>query len=128
MKAVFRKGHITGLSHDPPPDCGCPASPEPEPAAALPPPPDPVVPLPAAGDAKPAAPVVTLEAPFVYRADPGIPDPPVIAIVHLRDIAPALALAPTVLPPSSRSGTRAGPQPPKTVLGRIRSFFATLFK
>ena len=171
---VFRKGKVSDISRDVPPDCGCPALPEVKRADAEPSPqrragaeaePSKTVaeskaPVPAAvnpaadiapckvepetgeakpcGDAQPAGlsamtPAVEVETPFVFHADPGIPDPPMIAAVRLSDRGQLLAFQPVVLPPDAtkvgyakRESAKA--EPSKGFMGRVRSFFAAIFK
>jgi hypothetical protein len=74
-----------------------------------------------------------VESPFVFHADPAVPDPPVIANVRLSDRGRVLAFQPVVLPPSgtkvaasNREGAK--PQPAKNFMARVRSFFSGLFK
>jgi hypothetical protein len=179
---VFRKGKVTDVSREVPPDCGCPAPPEvrraetepsqrrrgdteePKAKLAAAPPNDQVAPVvagpavadippckvepagattpaPPCGEPQPASlaaltPGAEVETPFVFHADPAVPDPPVIANVRLGDRGRMIALQPIVLPPqadntkvaATESGNSAKLPAPKTFLGKVRSFFATLFK
>jgi hypothetical protein len=171
---VFRKGKVSDISRDVPPDCGCPALPEVKRAEAMPPTPTPAAPVPPRAEAdarKPnlaaslevAKPIETckvvppgsdaktptcaetppamaltpapveVESPFVFHADPAVPDPPVIANVRLSDRGRALAFQPLVLPPESTKVAYAKresrkPQPSKGFMSRMKSFFAAMFK
>ena len=90
------------------------------------------------GDGQPlalsaTAPAVEVESPFVFHADPGIPDPPMIASVRLNDRGRVLAFQPVVLPPdvtkvgyAKRESAKA--EPSKGFMARMRSFFASMFK
>ena len=74
-----------------------------------------------------------VESPFVFRADPAVPDPPVIANVRLSDRGKLLVFQPVVLPPpgtkvAASNREAAKPQPPKNFMARVRSFFSGLFK
>ena len=209
-EVVFRRGHIAEVSHDLPPDCGCPAeapavnrtandvpavapansasttAPAPatsarvapqQPAAhpALVPDATPANMPPAlqpdavpanvppaatasqvptvAGTSEPAATApppsrpnqlhVEVDAPFVFRGDDPGPPPLVIAQVRLSDRAAPLLFDPIVHPPvahppvaeaavPSSPGeaaiSAAKPLPRKAFFGRLRSFFAALFR
>lgn len=79
-------------------------------------------------------PNVEVESPFVFHADPSVPDPPTIANVRLSDRGQVLAFQPVVLPPgagktaAASNRENAKPQPTKNFVARMRSFFAALFK
>lgn len=151
---VFRKGRVANLSRDVPPDCGCPVLPEVKRAQAEAAPQrrgdaeendnpkaastemSAASSIESASTAKPGgspAPV-EVESPFVFHADPAVPDPPVIANVRLSDRGRMLAFQPVVLPPdptkvaASSNREPAKPQSPKNFLARVRSFFAAIFK
>ena len=154
---VFRKGRVADPSHDVPPDCGCPVLPDVKRAEAEPSPrrrgdaeekgqrastemavaSAPAAPTPPTLTSKPAGDApVEVESPFVFHADPSVPDPPQLTTVRLTDRGKVLAFQPVVLPPegtkvetSGSSGQESAKlQPPKTFLGKVRSFFATIFK
>src|SRR5512133_3257119 len=121
---VFRKGRVANLSREVPPDCGCPVLPEVKRADGMPSVPTPGASTQRRGDAEKqedqrtsasaatasasaeltaqpsgSAPV-EVESPFVFHADPAVPDPPVIANVRLSDRGQVLAFHPVVLPPA----------------------------
>ena len=148
---VFRKGHVADPSKDVPPDCGCPVLPEVKRAEAEPSPrrrgdaeeQDQKTEATSAVSSKPAeaalvakpqgsAPV-EVDSPFVFHADPAVPDPPVLTTVRLSDRWKVLAFQPVVMPPggtkvAAKSGSEGGNPQQKTFLGKLRSFFATIFK
>ena len=156
---VFRKGHVADASKDVPPDCGCPVLPEVKRAeatdfsqrsrgdaekqdqkaetasgasaavAASPKtrPADLMQDRFAPDEPKPVE--VVVDSPFVFHADPNVPDPPVLTLVRLSDRGKVLAFQPAVLPPGgTKVATGAGNPQSKTFLGKLRSFFATIFK
>jgi len=70
-----------------------------------------------------------VESPFVFHADPNVPDPPVLTTVRLSDRGKVLAFQPVVLPPGgTKVAAQAGNPQNRTFLGRLRSFFAGIFK
>jgi hypothetical protein len=86
---------------------------------------------------------VEVEAPFVFRGDDPGPPPPSIAQVRLSDRAAQLVFDPVVHPPVvhppvadaavtsspvEAAVSAAKPVPRKAFFGRLRSFFAALFK
>ena len=93
-------------------------------------------PAPPCGESQPALTALTpgaeVESPFVFHADPAVPDPPVIANVRLSDRGRALVFQPVVLPPASTkvapNRETAKPQTQKGFMARVRSFFAAIFK
>jgi hypothetical protein len=149
---VFRKGRVANLSRDVPPDCGCPVLPDVNRAEAEPSPrrrgdaETQGIQRAEAGAAKAATSAnpelmakpagsapVEVESPFVFHADPAVPDPPVIANVRLSDRGRVLAFQPVVLPPAgtkvaASNRESAKPQSGKSFMGRVRSFFAGIFK
>ncbi len=153
---VFRKGHVADASKDVPPDCGCPVLPEvkraettepsqrshgeaenqdqnTEMASAAPSAPTaPAVPAPTEAilAAKPQGETpAEVESPFVFHADPAVPDPPMLTMLRLSDRGKVLAFQPVVLPPGGTKVAQTGKNPqPRSFLGRVRSFFAAIFK
>jgi hypothetical protein len=148
---VFRKGHVADASKDVPPDCGCPVLPAVKRAEATEPSPQrrgdaegqdqkPGVDAAASAQLAQAQPTarnegriteggIEVESPFVFHADPNVPDPPVLAIVRLSDRGKVLAFRPVVLPPNGTKVAAEGGNPQnRTFLGRLRSFFTTIFK
>jgi hypothetical protein len=142
-QAWFRGGTVKDANNQVPPDCGCPApvaTPRREVAATGPasagdgPDSSVTAPLP------PTAPdevKVTVDAPFVFRADdvPAIPSAPLVATLRLEQMA-GLMLPPPLppAPAASPAGPTARPQPKsdaaekKGLLRRLRSLLTTIFR
>jgi hypothetical protein len=141
-EVVFHSGHIAEMSTDVPPDCGCPATATPVlRTSAMP---GPSSAAPASSSAPGTAPQVSgpetaglpapspnavhvqVDAPFVFRAtDP--PPAPVEQVAELRvdHTPPMTPVEITVLPPGGR---QAAPKPNTGFFGKIKGFFAAIFR
>ncbi|MGZ4787435.1 MAG: hypothetical protein ACXVZX_02875 [Terriglobales bacterium] len=137
VQVLFKHGSVADPSPFVPPDCGCPAaSPPVERAAAKPPEPPPVqmndLPLPAIQH-------LEMEAPLVYRAEDPEQDFE-FAIARLRLTDSPMLVERTVLPPPTPApappsqasvtavGKPAKSQQKKGFFGKVKSFFASVFK
>jgi hypothetical protein len=134
VQVFFKRGSVANPSPLVPPDCGCPPPPPPiETAAAKPPEPPPAK----ASQPLPAETHVEVEAPFVFKA--GDPDQEVeVTVARLRltndlPFAERVVLPPPAAPPEiAKTATSqdkvAKPQVKKGFFGKMRSFFASVFK
>lgn len=128
VQVLFRHGNVSNPSPLVPPDCGCPApSPPVETAAAKPP-----APPPEQSQPVPAGQHLQMEAPLVYQ--PGDPQQDFeFAVARLRltegaVFADRAVLPPPAAPPKAAAATPVKPQQKKGFFGRMRSFFAAVFK
>ena len=144
-EAFFHDGTVKNADSVAPPDCACPlppireekpplpkpegeaSTPAPrssvEPATSTPASPPPAVP---AGDVH-----VSVDAPFVFRANDAVP-PPLVARLSLQTLPPLLGAPPPVEPPpparvepSAAKGSK--PTPKKGFFGHLGSWFGSIF-
>jgi len=130
-RVLFRKGRIVEAVADPPEDCGCPPAPEtlraqaPEPArpAGL------MASAPAAAAAPPAPSgvQVEVESPFVFRAEDYAPRP---AETQRESLAwlPALPAVEPLPPAEPSPAAPPAERKKKGPFGRLKTFFAAMFK
>jgi hypothetical protein len=135
VQVLFRNGRVADPSTLVPPDCGCPPPARVESAMAKPPEPPP--PPPAQTDQLPLPAVqhLEMEAPLVFRAeDPDqsfeyavarlrLSDSPIFAN---REVLPPPASSPQ--PTSAETAKTAKSKEKKGFFGRMKSFFASVFK
>jgi len=139
---LFKGGHISDASRSKR-DCGCPVSQLTQVAKALPPPappvetkPEPAAPKPYPAPTPPPEQHITVEAPFVFRANDPVPDlTQNVATLKLENNK-VVQLETVVLPPPGK-GKKAASQPQTSTtaakeqkhgfFSRLGSFFATLF-
>jgi hypothetical protein len=138
-QVTFHGGRVDRLDHGMSP-CGCPAAPQVMRAAITPPPaPQPTEPEPPPPRDTPAPEVhVQIDAPFIFQADAMAPSPLQEAVhLHLASSAPVEI---TARPPQPRQVAAKAkreallqteakpPQEKKKFFGKLRSFFAAIFR
>ena len=137
-QVMFNNGKLAGASHEVV-ACGCPVSPPVMRAAATPPPSPPTEQRQPEPSARSHSPVhVEIDAPFVFRATDPEPSPLETAVrMRLANekpftiTVPALAATPELKNSSlAESKLRPAPVKPqqKRFFGKIRSFFASIFR
>ncbi len=143
-QVLFRNGSVKNATTMVPPDCGCPppartllaeTTPAPAPHREPPSPSLPANSVPPLPAPSPDEVHVQVDAPFVFRAiEPAIvPPPPVVATLQLQALPPLLVQLPPVQPPPPAVEARvtppaAKPAPKRGFFGRVRSFFAAIFR
>jgi hypothetical protein len=129
VQVLFKHGSVANPTPLVPPDCGCPAPPPPvQVATAKPPEPPPAKEI---EKPLPAATHMEMEAPFVFQAgDPEQEMEFAIARLRITEGKPFAdrAVLPPPTPKPAETAKASKPQEKKGLFGKMRSFFASVFK